>query len=329
MHRWPLRLILVATLAALLVLGLSVNRSPAVANGPTTTTTATTTPSGPSTTRPVTTTTRPPARQPVPTPDPPLIATGPFSAPRRGCHFSSGVMSTTSATTTRVTPAPVHALGHCVVLEIGDSLGNDLGWGLARELRHNPGVTLHLEDISSTGLVTAWYYNWPRQLRRFLHRYHPHLVIMSFGANDEQGIVVNGHAAIFGSPEWYRAYAARVLQITRAATKSGAYVLWVGLPIMESRQYREGAQILNTLYASVATTVPGVTYVSIWKLFANSQGHYQVGAHVNNVPEVLRASDGIHYDYFGEDVAATYVINQLARLYHVALAPEAPTYITR
>ena len=215
------------------------------------------------------------------------------------------------------------------MLEIGDSLGNDLGWGLARELGHTPGVTLQQTDVSSTGLVTPWYYNWPRHLRTFLHQYHPHLVIMSFGANDEQGIVVHGHAAIFGSSEWHRAYAARVLEITKSATASGAYVLWVGLPIMEPRQYREGAQILNALYASVATTVAGVTYLPIWGLFASHRGHYRVGALVNNVPEVLRASDGIHYSYFGEDVAATYVINEMARIYHVALQPQAPTNLTR
>ena len=41
--------------------------------------------------------------------------------------------------------APVLPVGSCTVLEIGDSLGNDLGWGLARELPS--GSSLHLVQL--------------------------------------------------------------------------------------------------------------------------------------------------------------------------------------
>ena len=63
--------------------------------------------------------------------------------------------------------AAVRAVGHCTVLEIGDSLGNDLGWGLARELGGERGLTLVQADRSSTGLVTTWFYDWPRHLAPF------------------------------------------------------------------------------------------------------------------------------------------------------------------
>jgi len=54
---------------------------------------------------------------------------------RADSRYASNDTTTTSATTT-TTPA-LSAIGHCTVLEIGDSLGNDIGWGLARQLGHD------------------------------------------------------------------------------------------------------------------------------------------------------------------------------------------------
>jgi hypothetical protein len=249
-----------------------------------------------------------------------VTSTASFAAPRRGCHFAS---------TPAVALASAHvALGRCVVLEVGDSLGNDLGWGLARELSRTPGLQLKLMDISSTGLVTPWYYNWPRHLRHFLHQYRPHLIVMTFGANDEQGIVVNGRAAIFGSVKWLAAYRARVLAMTNLASKFGSYVLWVGMPIMQPVQYRQGAEILNSLYSSVVRNVPGATFLPTYNLLATPKLDFRTAARVNGVPEILRASDGIHFSYVGENVLATYVVRRIASIYHVRIAPSAPMNLT-
>src|SRR5438270_8423849 len=48
--------------------------------------------------------------------------------------------------------APVSPVGHCTILEIGDSLGNDLGWGLTRHLAAGTGLSLVQLDRSATGL---------------------------------------------------------------------------------------------------------------------------------------------------------------------------------
>ena len=69
-------------------------------------------------------------------------------------------------------------VGHCKVLEIGDSLGNDLGWGLSRELASTHALKLVQKDKSASGLVTAWFYNWPHHLKTLLKQYHPDLLIV-------------------------------------------------------------------------------------------------------------------------------------------------------
>lgn len=223
---------------------------------------------------------------------------------------------------------PLRVIGHCTVLEIGDSLGSDLGWGLARELSSTPALKLVLKDKSASGLVASWFYNWPEHLKTLLAQYHPDLVVVCVGGDDEQGLELNGHSYAFDSPQWRTRYTALIRQVDTMITGAGSYVLWVGLPVMAPTGYREGVVTLNLLYRSLAATVPGVTYLPSWDLFANAQGQYQSAAPVNHVRSVLRAPDGIHLSYVGENVFATFVTNQIATIYHVRLKPSQPASIT-
>jgi uncharacterized protein len=254
---------------------------------------------------------------PVHAPAPHAIAQVPANVVREsgGCELSLSA------------GAPVVPVGSCTVLEIGDSLGNDLGWGLPRELSSGSSLKLVQLDKSSTGLANAGYYDWPTELASDLGLYHPQLVLISLGGNDEQGMEVDGSAVQFRSPAWTAAYLTRVRQLISEATASGALVLWVGMPVMEDPDYSQGMEILNSLYQQGVRADPHAAFVSTWPLFSQ-QGAYQAVADVNGNPENLREPDGIHYSFTGEDVIATYVINAIASFFHVQLAPTNPAVIT-
>jgi hypothetical protein len=161
-----------------------------------------------------------------------------------------------------------------------------------------------------------------------LAKQHPDLVIVCIGGDDQQGIDVGGHPFAFNTPQWRARYTTLIKEVDTTATRAGSYVLWVGLPVMAPAAYRAGAVTLNSLYRSVAATVPGVTYLPSWNLFANAHGQYRDSASVNHVTSVLRAPDGIHMSVVGENVFATFVANQIAAIYHVIVKPSAPAYIT-
>ena len=219
-------------------------------------------------------------------------------------------------------------LGHCIVLQVGDSVGNNLGYGLSAQVQGTPGLSLALRGKASTGLSNSWYYNWPKELTAYLQQFHPHLVIIMLGANDEQSMVVNGHAEQFGSAAWKRAYLDLVIKMDHLATSAGAQVLWVGMPIMGPSGYSDGMKILNNLYVEGARSVPGVTYVSTWSLFANGAGVYRPNGYVNGNYVGLRHPDGIHFSSPGQAVLGTFVARQLGSIYHVPIFPHAPAMIT-
>jgi uncharacterized protein len=341
---WTLRVVLGICVSALIIVGfeLSDSHHPSVAS-PTTmhstssipTTPSTTVPaSQPTTTRPASTTTTPATPSQINEPAP-IVNLATFKPPGSGCRANTGAPtpssstktdSTSGATTTTTSLTPT-SQGHCTILEVGDSLGNDLGWGLARELGHDSHVTLVQGDKSSSGLTTPWFYNWPSKEETLIRQYHPQLVVIMFGGNDEQNLRVDGHVVAFASAPWIVAYTKIVQQIATAATKTGAYVLWVGMPIMGPNGYRQNMVTINSVFASVEATTPGMTYLPTWDLFANKQHQYQDNERVNNIPSVLRATDGIHFSYVGENVIATYVTKSIGTVYHVIVPPEAPMYI--
>jgi hypothetical protein len=224
--------------------------------------------------------------------------------------------------------APGLPPGRCTVLEIGDSIGNDIGWGLTRQLPTSSGVGLVQTDRSATGLANPTSFDWTVQLPVYLDQYHPNLVIVCIGGNDQQGMEVDGSAVQFPSGAWQAAYLARVAEIVGEVHRSGALLVWVGLPVMRQPSYSQGAGILNDLYRRGTATAPGAVFLPTWSLLGGPTGTFHSTALVNGRPAGLRDPDGIHLSFSGENVAATYLVREIATRFHVQLEPSDPSDIT-
>ncbi|HEV2427038.1 MAG TPA: hypothetical protein VGS61_02325 [Acidimicrobiales bacterium] len=313
-----MRAVFALVLATLVAVGLTLEHHASGVGAPATTSTVRS--SGPTTSAPAhsTTTTTPPH------PTGPVVNVGSLDQTARGCGL---VARRPGRPVTTTTVRRVAGVGRCTVVEIGDSLGNDLGWALARELERTPSIRLVQLDKSSTGLAATWFYSWPVTLRHAITRFHPNLVLVMLGGNDEQAMKVDGGSASFGTRAWDQAYVKRIHDVVAESTKAGAYVLWVGLPVMEPPIFRAGARLLNSLYAREVPKVPGATFLPTWSLFADRAGGYRATAVVNGRPEVLRAADGIHFSVIGEDVLATYVAHEITAVYGVPLRCAEPAVV--
>lgn len=208
------------------------------------------------------------------------------------------------------------------LLEVGDSLGVDLGNGLDNVLGNDPKVVLHTEAVIDTGLANVAYYNWPATLAKELKADHPGLVVVFLGGNDAQSFENNGHPAEFGTAYWHAAYSARVEEMMNEATRAGAHVLWVGMPVMSPASGLSPAMAkLDAIYKADAAGHPDVRYLSTWRLFETPSGQFATflpNASGNEV--AVRDPDGVHLaPPGGEDLVANAVVKAVWHDWHVHL----------
>ncbi|HEX7104589.1 MAG TPA: DUF459 domain-containing protein [Acidothermaceae bacterium] len=230
---------------------------------------------------------------------------------------SSGVGSAEApAPPTRASPSGLPT--PLTVLEIGDSLGEDLGFGLEHVLRDVDGVQLVQAAKGNSGLVQPQYYDWPKHLSQLLGEHRPDVVVVFLGANDVQDFYAGGVLRQFGAVGWEEAYAQRVATMMQEATAAGAKMLWVGMPIMKSATFSSSMAKLNDIFQAQAMQHPGVTYMPSWNLFTDDAGNYVKTARIDGEPVTLRTPDGVHITFGpgggGADVLAAAVVDALSGL---------------
>jgi lysophospholipase L1-like esterase len=221
---------------------------------------------------------------------------------------SGGVSATSARTTFRY---------RTKVLVIGDSLGIDLGWGFA--VRRSIGGTLTVTDdsVGSTGLVRSDFYNWPQHLRQDLVTLHPDVVVVLFGANDEQSISTPHGLARLGTAAWASAYARRIRQLVSVAAAHNATLLWVALPRMAPTSDLSPAFVaeVDRIGRVALRGEADAIYVSTSTLFTTPSGRYT--PYVRLAPHVVengRQPDGVHLTPAGATAMDDLVASALQQL---------------
>lgn len=209
------------------------------------------------------------------------------------------------------------------ILDVGDSIGEDLGLGLTDAFAHAKKVRFLAKSVGNTGLANLAYYNWIAQLPAEIAAYHPKVVIVMLGGNDGQSFQQGNTVAELGTATWERGYGQRVGQMMTEATSAGAHVIWVGLPIMGPSSGLSNTNVLNqnAIYQAQAKLHPGVTYVSTWKLFENEAGQYSTYLHGPGGGLVqVRGRDETHIaPPGGTDILGAFVVKAIESAWHVKL----------
>jgi uncharacterized protein len=213
---------------------------------------------------------------------------------------------------------PISAHSPLRVLDIGDSVGEDLGeFGLIDDLGSTGVVSATLDGQIDTGLTRPDYFNWPAELRNDIARLHPQLVVICIGANDAQSTIVNGHVYAYGTHSWDNLYLSRINQFISEATSTGAHVLWVGMPPMASPQLNGQMAHLNNLYQEAIRHHTGATFMSSVPVLGGKNGSYTA---FKNSQEI-RTDDGIHLQPAGAQLLAQAVISEIDEVYRLHLHP--------
>ncbi len=257
-----------------------------------------------------------------------------FATPRRsggrGAGSGPGATATTAPPTaqraapdtTSPSPTTTSTAGPIRILEIGDSLGVDLG--VAMQSTWSSGrVQLTMAARTDTGLTDSAYYDWPRVLAGLLASARPQVVIILLGANDLQSIVTGTTILLDGTPAWNAAYAARVTAIISESVRAGARALWVGEPAMQNAFLDAGMTRLDGIAEGVVAHYPGeAAYLSSNTTLAPG-GSFATAISGPTGQEVqVRTSDGVHLTFAGSDMLAAAVGEALANAWGLQVSSQ-------
>jgi hypothetical protein len=246
--------------------------------------------------------------------DPSVIARHRSEAPRRT------VGTTTTGPDQRSLPLLPTSASPLRILEIGDSLGIDLGDRFRDQIDSGGLGHTIVASVGDSGLSNITYFDWPAQLADMLAADHAQVVVVFIGANDDQGIEVDGVAAAPGTLAWASGYTQRVDDILRVATTSGARVVWVGMPPMLNADLNNAVQRQDLIYERETETFPGALYVSSDPVLGNAAGLYEpTGEDASGHLVVLRTADGVHLTPAGAGVLARTVIGAIDNVWRLSL----------
>jgi hypothetical protein len=202
----------------------------------------------------------------------------------------------------RATDAPAARLASAIAEDrkihigvFGDSFGDGVWAGLYNILRGDDGFEVHQFSERSTGFTRYRSLNLLDDIRAKLDRQPLDIAIVSFGANDTQGIFLDGHGNTFMSEGWQRIVTERVTAVVSLLRERGVQVYWVGLPKMREAAFDADMGRMNAFYTARMQAL-NVPYFETATLSADASGHYapylvdpRTHARVN-----ARTNDGIH-----------------------------------
>ena len=197
------------------------------------------------------------------------------------------------------------------VAVVGDSLASGLGVYLERVLR--PGlVRVSRQGRISSGLARPDYFDWPVALSEIVDNFQPDLIVIMLGENDNQALrnAAGREETPTGTFDWQRAYGERVEEFMRLATSRGARVVWVGLPTAREAWRWEPVQRQNTVFHRSAEAVDDVTYLDTWHMFVSPDGGYTAYYRSDGKVELIRESDGLHFNAAGYELLARAVVEE-------------------
>jgi hypothetical protein len=190
--------------------------------------------------------------------------------------------------------------GPVKVAVFGDSYGDGVWSGLERQL---PRAAYQVIQYSqpATGFTRYKRLNLETQASQQLGAAPIDIAVVSFGANDTQGIITDkGEYAKEMGPRWQAQIGARIERFVALLRAHHAMVYWVGLPRMREAGLDADIGAINDFYASEMAKL-GVPFIDTRAFASDAKGQYsaylpdpRTGART-----LVRAADGIHMSMTG------------------------------
>ena len=160
-----------------------------------------------------------------------------------------------------------------------------------------------------TGLDRPDVFNWFLEIRHELKVLHPNAVLLGFGGNDDKGYMTGLPPGVtvdnFDDPAWVHEYARRVGGLIDLINRSGAFVVWMGLPITADRDQTIRFDRINAVVDRVIRARPGgAAFVDTYTLLAGPDGYAEYLTNLAGQVQLVRQPDGVHLAPAGAAIVA-------------------------
>lgn len=182
----------------------------------------------------------------------------------------------------------------------GDSYGDGIWSALYRLLPKQRDYEVVKFSQQATGFTRYAQLNLEDHAKEQLAGDPVDIAVISFGANDTQGVWADGHAAPLLSPAWREVIGRRVDGFVKELRDQGAMVYWVGLPKMRKASFDADIAGMNAFYAARMKAL-GVPWIETASLTVDENGDF--AEYLPDGPShaitLMRANDGIHMSMTG------------------------------
>lgn len=212
----------------------------------------------------------------------------------------------------------------------GDSFGDGVWAGLYNILRGDSHYEVKQFSERSTGFTRYRSLNLLDDARAKLDANPIDIAVISYGANDTQGIYLDGHGYTFMSEGWQRIVTDRVTAIVNLLRQRGIQVYWVGLPKMREPQFDTDIRAMNAFYISRMQAL-GVPYIETTTLSTGRDGQFSAYLVDPRTHEQFnaRTNDGIHMTIPGYILVMRQLTERIRRSVAQAGGPAAPQQANR
>ena len=183
----------------------------------------------------------------------------------------------------------------------GDSFGDGVWWGLAQQLPGKAGFEVVKFSQPATGFTRYKSLNLETHATEQLGDAPLDIAIISFGANDAQGIITpEGKYAKFMGPLWQQEVGGRLDRYVALMRRHHAMVYWVGLPRIGKEALDADVMAINDFYATRMGKL-GVPFIDTRPVASDAQGNF--ATYLNDPKSgkrtLIRAADGVHMSMTG------------------------------
>src|SRR5262249_48273933 len=136
----------------------------------------------------------------------------------------------------------------------------------------------------------------------------PNVVVLAFGANDDQDMMAGRQYLVRGTPGWQAEYARRVDLVMREVAVPGRLLIWIEIPPMARPRLQQTDQIINGILRAQAKIHPEVLLVDPGPVVAPHGTFTTYVPGSSGQPVAVRASDGVHLTPAGASRVLPFVL---------------------